>query len=174
MTTATVVFDPFSEDFFKDPYEIYRRMREEAPVYYSAEYDFYALTRHEDVAAAYQGLRDILLGLWSGPRSGAQGRGHRARIDHRHGPARAPAHARAAQQGVHPARDPGAAAMVAQLVDKHLSAVDPDGFDFVQDFSALFPVDVMTSHAGRAGARTASRSGCGSTTCCTAKPVRSR
>jgi cytochrome P450 len=37
---------------------------------------------------------------------------------------------------------------VAQLVDKHLSAVNPDGFDFVQDFSALFPVDVMTGLQG--------------------------
>jgi cytochrome P450 len=54
MTAATVVFDPFSQDFFTDPYDIYRRMREEAPVYYSEHYDFYALTRHEDVAAAYK------------------------------------------------------------------------------------------------------------------------
>ena len=29
-------------------------MRSEAPVYYSDQYDFYALTRHEDVAAAYK------------------------------------------------------------------------------------------------------------------------
>src|ERR1700742_1058225 len=54
MTAATVVFDPFSEEFFNDPYETYRRMREEAPVYYSEEHDFYALTRHEDVAAAFK------------------------------------------------------------------------------------------------------------------------
>ncbi len=54
LTTAQVVFDPFSADFFNGPYETYRRMREEAPVYYSAEYDFYALTRHVDVAAAFK------------------------------------------------------------------------------------------------------------------------
>ena len=56
MTTfpaATVTFDPFSEDFFNSPYETYRRMRDEAPVYYSAEYQFYALTRHEDVANGF-------------------------------------------------------------------------------------------------------------------------
>ena len=35
MTAATVVFDPFSQEFFTSPYETYRRMREEAPVYYS-------------------------------------------------------------------------------------------------------------------------------------------
>ena len=38
--------------------------------------------------------------------------------------------------------------LVAQVVDKHLSVVDPDGFDFVQDFSALFPVDLMTTLQG--------------------------
>ncbi len=39
-------------------------------------------------------------------------------------------------------------ALVIELVDKHLSAVDPTGFDVVQDFSALFPVDVMTTLQG--------------------------
>ena len=34
MTKPKLVFDPFSQDFFNDPYEIYRRMRDEAPVYY--------------------------------------------------------------------------------------------------------------------------------------------
>jgi hypothetical protein len=29
-------------------------MREEAPLYYDEEEDFYALTRHEDVAAAFK------------------------------------------------------------------------------------------------------------------------
>jgi cytochrome P450 len=54
MTKPKVVSDPFSDDFFNSPYETYRRMREEAPVYYDEKYDFYALTRHEDVAAAYR------------------------------------------------------------------------------------------------------------------------
>ena len=51
---SQVVFDPFSDDFFNAPYETYRRLRDEAPVYYSAEYDFYALTRHADVAAGFK------------------------------------------------------------------------------------------------------------------------
>ena len=55
-STAKVVFDPFSDDFFNAPYDTYRRMRDEAPVYYSEKYDFYALTRHADVAAA---MKDV-------------------------------------------------------------------------------------------------------------------
>ena len=54
MTKPKVVFDPFSEEFFNNPSEVYRRMREEAPVYYDEQEDFYALTRHEDVAAAFK------------------------------------------------------------------------------------------------------------------------
>ena len=52
MTKPKVVFDPFSEEFFTNPFEIYRRMREDAPLYYDEKEDFYALTRHEDVAGA--------------------------------------------------------------------------------------------------------------------------
>lgn len=54
MTTAAWVFDPFSEAHYNDPYDIYRRLRDEAPVYHSEQYDFYALSRHEDVAAAFK------------------------------------------------------------------------------------------------------------------------
>ena len=52
MTMSQVVFDPFSDDFFNNPFATYQRMRDEAPVYYNDVYDFYALTRHADVTAA--------------------------------------------------------------------------------------------------------------------------
>ena len=54
MTKPKLVFSPVSQDYFDNPYEIYQRMRDEAPVYYDEEEDFYALTRHEDVAAAFK------------------------------------------------------------------------------------------------------------------------
>ncbi len=47
-------FDPFSDVFFNDPYPTYKRLRDEAPVYYSERYDFYAISRHADVTAAYK------------------------------------------------------------------------------------------------------------------------
>ena len=47
-------FDPYSDVFFDDPYETYRRMRDEAPVYHSERWDFYALSRYEDVVAAHR------------------------------------------------------------------------------------------------------------------------
>jgi cytochrome P450 len=54
VTTTPVEFDPFSEEFFNDPYDIYRRLRDEAPVYYSERYGFYALSRFADVLAAHR------------------------------------------------------------------------------------------------------------------------
>ena len=47
-------FDPFSDSFFDDPYETYRWMRDEAPVYHSDRWDFYALSRYDDVVAAHR------------------------------------------------------------------------------------------------------------------------
>jgi cytochrome P450 len=49
-----VEFDPFSEQFFNDPTEVYRRLRDEAPVYHSEKYGFYALSRFADVLAAHR------------------------------------------------------------------------------------------------------------------------
>lgn len=49
-----LVFDPFSAQFTADPQSIFKRLRNEAPVYHNPEQDFYALTRHADVSAAYR------------------------------------------------------------------------------------------------------------------------
>jgi len=35
-----VEFDPFSDDFFNAPFNTYRRLRDEAPVYHNAKYGF--------------------------------------------------------------------------------------------------------------------------------------
>ena len=53
---STLDFDPFSDVFFNDPYPTYRRLRDEAPVYYNEIYDFYAISRHADVTAAYKNV----------------------------------------------------------------------------------------------------------------------
>src|ERR1700704_2219460 len=47
-------FNPYSDSFFDDPYDTYRWMRDEAPVYYSERWDFHALTRYDDVVAAHR------------------------------------------------------------------------------------------------------------------------
>jgi cytochrome P450/ferredoxin-NADP reductase len=50
---ATLVYDPFRPDFYtSDPFGVYRRMRDEAPVYRSERWGWHVLTRFEDVRAA--------------------------------------------------------------------------------------------------------------------------
>ena len=49
-----VEFDPFSDVFFDDPYDMYRRLRDEAPVFHSERYGFWALSRYDDVVAAHK------------------------------------------------------------------------------------------------------------------------
>ena len=49
-----VEFDPFSRDFFDDPYDTYADLRDHAPCYYSERYDFYALSRFDDVVAGHR------------------------------------------------------------------------------------------------------------------------
>ncbi len=51
---APVEFDPFSDVYFDDPYDLYRRLRDEAPVFHSERYGFYALSRYEDVCRAHR------------------------------------------------------------------------------------------------------------------------
>ena len=50
MTIATdVYYDPYDVAINADPYPVYRRLREEAPLYYNDVHDFYAVSRFDDV-----------------------------------------------------------------------------------------------------------------------------
>jgi cytochrome P450 len=49
---ASVYFDPYDIEINADPYPFYGRLREEAPLYYNEQYDFWALSRHDDVQKA--------------------------------------------------------------------------------------------------------------------------
>ena len=148
MTKPKLVFDPFSEDYFNNPFDIYRRMREEAPLYYDEKEDFYALTRHEDVAAAfkdfetYSSARGCDLAMVRKGISAEQ----KSIIfmdppEHRH--MRSLLNKAFTPRAVQSQRE-----TVIEVIDKYLGAADPDNFDVVQDFSGPFPVEVITRMAG--------------------------
>jgi cytochrome P450 len=48
-TESAVYFDPFDLDLKADPFEVYRRLRDEAPLYYNEKHDFYVVSRFEDM-----------------------------------------------------------------------------------------------------------------------------
>ena len=147
MTQAKLVFDPFSEEFFNNPFDTYRRMREEAPVYYDEHEDFYALTRHEDVAAAFKDFETYSSARGCDLAMVRTGDVPQRSIifmdppDHRH--MRSLLNKAFTPRAIQSQRD-----TVIELVEKYLGAADPDHFDVVQDFSGPFPVEVIASMAG--------------------------
>jgi len=48
-------YDPYDFEIDTDPYPVWRRLREETPLYYNDKHDFYALSRFKDVEG---GLKD--------------------------------------------------------------------------------------------------------------------
>ena len=48
-------YSPYDTALITDPYPMFRRLREEAPLYHNAAHDFYALSRYDDVS---HGLAD--------------------------------------------------------------------------------------------------------------------
>ena len=61
-TTSAIYWDPFDEDIDTSPYELWRRMRDETPLYRNDKYDFWALSRHADVHAAHVDPQTYLSG----------------------------------------------------------------------------------------------------------------
>jgi len=47
-----VYYDPYDVGIIADPYPVYARLREEAPIYYNERFDFWAISRHSDVERA--------------------------------------------------------------------------------------------------------------------------
>ncbi|GAA3821464.1 cytochrome P450 [Sphaerisporangium flaviroseum] len=47
-------FDPYDHALHTDPWPIYQQLRDKAPLYRNDELDFWALSRHADVAAAFR------------------------------------------------------------------------------------------------------------------------
>jgi len=51
--TTDVYYDPYDFDIDADPYPVWKRMRDEAPLYYNEKYDFFALSRYDDVERCF-------------------------------------------------------------------------------------------------------------------------
>lgn len=149
MTTTELRWDPFDRSLHAEPYSVWKRMRDEAPVYYNAEYDFYALSRFDDVMTAsldtesLSSEHGITLDMITDEPWGAP----KAMImmdppDHtylRKMVNRTFFRSRIAKLEEH----------IRQLCQGYLDPyVGTGGFDFVRDFSAKLPVMVISSLLG--------------------------
>jgi hypothetical protein len=60
---SDVVFDPYSDVYFDDPYDLYKKLRDEAPVSYNPQYNFYSLVRYADVVEASKDHETLVSGI---------------------------------------------------------------------------------------------------------------
>jgi len=51
-SVSDIYYDPFDIEIDRDPHPLWKRMRDEVPLYRNEKYDFYALSRFEDVEQA--------------------------------------------------------------------------------------------------------------------------
>jgi cytochrome P450 len=52
-TAPAPYYDPYDFDIDADPYPVWKRLRDETPLYVNEKYDFYALSRYDDVEKAF-------------------------------------------------------------------------------------------------------------------------
>jgi cytochrome P450 len=134
-------YDPFDFAIDDDPYPVWRRMRAEAPLYYNEKYNFYALSRYDDVSRA---LPD-----WQTYRSG---RGTTADILFSgievppgillfEDPPLHDLHRRLLSRVFTPRRMLAVEDLVRDFCARALDPLrDADGFDFVADLGAIMPM----------------------------------
>jgi cytochrome P450 len=64
-TRPELYFDPYDFEIDADPYPVWHRLQEEAPLYYNEKYDFFALSRFADVEEALKDWKRLSSGRGS-------------------------------------------------------------------------------------------------------------
>jgi cytochrome P450 len=142
--TGPVYWDPYNAEIMTNPYPIFRRLREEAPLYYNKEHDFYALSRFDDVQKAL-GNRDT----YPSGRSGILEL-IKANVEFPPGtfifndPPVHAAYRNAVVRIITPRRMNSLESMVRALSAQCLDTlVGKDGFDFIEDVGGQIPMRVI-------------------------------
>jgi cytochrome P450 len=62
ISPSDLYYDPYDPEIDADPYPVWKRMRDEAPLYYNEKYDFYAVSRYEDCEKGLVDARRFISG----------------------------------------------------------------------------------------------------------------
>jgi cytochrome P450 len=153
MTSATAAddtasgplgYDPYDRETARNPHPLFRRLREEAPLYYSEQHDMYAVSRFDDVERVHLDRETFISGrgvtlsilredvqippgtvIFEDPPSHTI---HRALLSRMFTPRRVSA------------LEPTIRRLCADLLDPHVGA---GGFDFIGDLAAFVPMRVI-------------------------------
>lgn len=144
-------FNPLSRDFFDDPYETYRWLRDNEPVSYNEQYDFWALSRYDDVATAhrdwrtYTSSRGITLDQLADPDASLFTTSIIFLDPPEHERLR-----RLVSRAFTPKAVAGMEPIAREVIGSYVAAIGPGAgdFDAVADFAAPFPVDVISAILG--------------------------
>ncbi|NMD55738.1 MULTISPECIES: cytochrome P450 [Tsukamurella] len=144
------VLDPYSYAFHDDPYPVFERLRAEQPVHYNPERDFWALSRYDDVRAAFRDT-ERLSSAWGVTLEPAAyspdaeyAMSFLAMDDPRHLRIR-----RLVAKAFTPKRVAALRPWIEERVREHWAAcLDRTEFDFVADFAALVPMEVISEMMG--------------------------
>jgi cytochrome P450 len=145
-----VVLDPYDYDFHEEPYHSYRRLRDEAPLYYNHEMKFWALSRHRDVLTGFRNSSALSsrYGISLDPISRSP-HAHKvmsfvALDDPEHSRLRA-----LVSKGFSPRRIRELEPTITAIAVQHLeAALQSHTFDFVEAFAGKFPMDVISEIVG--------------------------
>ena len=146
-------FDPLSREFFENPWEMYRWLRDEAPAYHNERLGFWAVSRYDDCVevhrdvATYTSTRGLNLAQLCSAEFGevTDAIGSMIMMD-------PPMHDRM-RKLVNRAFTPRRIAEWEPLVTHVISGLldslsDADAFDAVVDFAGPFPVEVICTIVG--------------------------
>ncbi len=147
---STIVYDPYDYEVDRDPHPTWRRLRDEAPLYYNETHDFYAVSRFADVRAGSLDTKRLINGKGSVLemiRNPAILELSRALLFM--DPPEHTAHRELVGRVFTPRRVDGMEDRIRELCAGYLDRfVGAGRFDFVQDFGALLPMMVIGSFLG--------------------------
>jgi cytochrome P450 len=150
MGTEAVRYDPYDYAVHEDPYPTYARLRDEAPLYYNDDLDFFALSRHADVVAAFRDNQRFSSSygvsldpeVW-GPQA-ERTTSFLGMDPPRHTRMRA-----LVSRGFTPRRVSELEPHIRELSARHLGAAAEHGtFDFIGDLAGRVPMDVISELVG--------------------------
>jgi cytochrome P450 len=149
-TSPPVSYSPYAYEIHEDPYPVYARLRAEAPVYRNDELDFWALSRHEDVLAAFRNLDGFSNAHGVSLEPSAYGpEAHRFMSFLALDP---PKHTRMRSlvgKGFTPSKVAAMEDGIRAIALEHLEpALDRGSFDFIADFAGKLPMDVISELVG--------------------------
>lgn len=148
--TLTPAYDPYDYAIHENPYPAYAVLRERAPLYYNEQRDFWAISRHADVVAAFRDHERFssadgvsLDPSATGPQA-ARVMSFLAMDEPRHGQLR-----RLVSKGFTPRRVHDLESRVREMTDSHLLPLLEAGrFDFIENLAGKVPMDVISELLG--------------------------